>query len=414
MHIIDKTSTEKWYWGYAFQGAVVLGAAPILLPLIVAQAGGAGRAGLVVAAFYLGELLAPLWGGLTEKTRQYKLIYLSGFIMLALGMGLFTFAPSLIWWIILAFIQGSGAAASNTVAGMYIVEYKPKEEWDRRIGWLQTFYGTGQTLGLGLAALLQAKADWGMLFCGILMLPALWIGAKGLPPNKGGQKPDRVHFDHRKHKPARHGLSLLHHYHRPTLSAVKHLFREGRSRFGLFILCWFVVMFGTWMIYNLYPLIMNHVYHINAGLSSLYYAVGAGVGIGFYAWSGVLGQKIGDAWILTIGNIMTVVSIGGLALWAYLDTGHNALLVPLTFLLQPIAWSPLIVAATALTGGLATIPEGEAMGIFNATTALASVLSALAAGFLADHFGYALVVLLAAIICAGGLAIGLPILQFKD
>ena len=176
-----------------------------------------------------------------------------------------------------------------------------------------------------------------------------------------------------------------------------------------------VVMFGTWMIYNLYPLIMRHVYQYRCRLIvALLRHRSRGWASHFTPGPEFWDKKIGDAWVLTIGNIMTVVSIGGLALWAYLDTGHNALFVPITFLLQPIAWSPLIVAATALTGGLATMSEGEAMGIFNATTALASVVSALAAGFLADHYGYAPVVLLAAVICAVGLVIGLFILRFKD
>jgi hypothetical protein len=44
-----KRYSERWYTGYAFQGAVVLGIIPILLPLVVAKAGGAAQAGVVIA-----------------------------------------------------------------------------------------------------------------------------------------------------------------------------------------------------------------------------------------------------------------------------------------------------------------------------------------------------------------------------
>lgn len=53
---------------------------------------------------------------------------------------------------VLALLQGAGAGASNTVAAMYIIEFRPKDQWATRIGWLQTVYGTGQALGLAAVA----------------------------------------------------------------------------------------------------------------------------------------------------------------------------------------------------------------------------------------------------------------------
>ena len=59
---------EPWYLAYGLQGATVAGLAPILLPLAVSTQGSAAHVGLVMAAFNLGGLLAPLWGGLADGT----------------------------------------------------------------------------------------------------------------------------------------------------------------------------------------------------------------------------------------------------------------------------------------------------------------------------------------------------------
>jgi MFS family permease len=388
MEIIPKSSVEPWYWGYAFQGAVVLGTAPILIPIIVAKSGGAAHAGAVVAAFYLGQLTAPLWGMVADWTRLYRVFFLSGFVLLAIGLGVFAGTSALGLWFILAFIQGSGAAVSNTVAGMNIVEFKPREEWEPRIGWLQTMYGAGQTIGLALAALLQKWPEAGMVVSALLMAPGALLGNRDLP-QKALQKSKEVEsLNHRRLRLPRNILHGLHNYHRPSLKAVGHILQPWRSPFGLFLAGWFTVMFGTWTVYNLYPLVMKEVYGIGAGLSSLYYALAAGIGVYFYAASGSWGKRIGDINVYLIGIVMTLVSVGLLSILIFFGEGIDFWLAPASFIIMPVAWSPLIVAGLALTAQLTPFGQGEAMGAFTACTAIGSVLSALLAGALADKLGY--------------------------
>jgi MFS family permease len=158
---------------------------------------------------------------------------------------------------------------------------------------------------------------------------------------------------------------------------------------------------------------MRQAFGIGAGTSSLYYAVAATLGIFAYAPSGALGNRIGDDRVVLLGMLMTLASAAAMAFLAYVHTGANAWLVPLVFIWLPVAWSPLIVAGTALTAQLAqpqNVPEGEAVGLYNATTAVAFVLSALAAGVIADLTSYGIVLILAAAISAGGSLLILPIL----
>jgi len=82
-------------------------------------------------------------------------------------------------------------------------------------------------------------------------------------------------------------------------------------------------------------------------MSALYYALGAVIGIFAYMPSGTLGRKIGDGWVVIIGTVMTVVSVASMAALAYLQSSLNQWLVPLVYILIPIAWSPLIVGGTA-------------------------------------------------------------------
>ncbi len=405
MPFIPKSNTEPWYWGYAFQGAVVLGTAPILIPIIVAKGSGAAHAGAVVAAFYLGQLTAPLWGMLADRTKLHRVVFLGGFVMLALGLGLFALVSGLLAWSILAFVQGAGAGASNTVAGMNIVEFRPRAEWEPRIGWLQTMYGTGQAVGLLLAAVVQRAPALGMILSAALMAPGIFFGRVALPGDGSRTKQVGLALKHRRLRHPRTHLHLLHHFHRPSLAGLKHLLTPWRSNFGLFLASWFFVMFGSWMVYNLYPLVMHHVYGIDAGLSSLYYAIAAGIGIFAYAPSGTWGHRLGDNRIYLLGVGMTVLSVGLLTLFAFWSTPANWWLVPISFIILPVAWSPLIVSGTAITAALTPIEQGEAMGMFNATTAIGSVLSALAAGGLASKLGYASIPPVAGLFVAAGLGL---------
>ncbi len=409
-----KRYSERWYAGYAFQGAVVLGIVPILLPLVISKAGGAAQAGIVVAAFYVGQLLAPFLGAFTDRSGLHKTVFLSGFVMLAVGLALFPMASSLPFWLVLSMLQGAGSAASNTVSAMFIVEWKPKGEWDQRVGWLQTFYGTGQAVGLGLAALLQVNPEYGLVVAALLMVPGFIFGRMGLPAASDRTVQEPPELERRQHLAPRSPLPQTHHYERFSFGHLVELAKKAKTPYGIFIMSWFLIQFGTWIIYNLYPLFMKSAYSIGAGYSSVYYAFAAFLGIFAYAPSGKLGMKIGDGKVVMIGTIMTFISQLGLASLAYVDTGMNSWLAPVMFILQPIAWSPLIVAGTAYAAQLADMDEGPAVGIFNATTAIAAVLSAFAAGFLAETFGYASLPAIGTVLVLIGGIVLFPIMGGKE
>lgn len=413
---------ESWFWGYMFQGAVILGIVPIMLPIVVAQAVsntqlGNFHAGIVVAAFYLGQFPAPWLGSFSEKTGRFSLIYLLGYVFIAIGCLLFPLSHNLIFWIVLALFLGLGSGASNTLTAMYVVEFNSKDKWDTKIGWLQTIYGTGQAIGLLLVAMMQAHPLWALLVGGVLMLPGILLGRIGLPDDPikhSTEVPAKpIHSDYTEipHHLRQHGLHPF-----PLLGHYQHLVKVEASlffsRFGLYMLSWFCVMFGMWMVMNLLPLFFHDNYGISASLSSMYYGIFAVVGIFFYAPSGAWSRRFGSNRVLFAGIVMLVLSLVGLALLTEVSNSTwKYVLAPVAFFLIPVGWSPLIVAGTLLASEITTIGRGGGLGLFNAVTAIAAVLSAIAAGKLAAEYGYGMVSVVAAISSLLGLLLFLPLLK---
>lgn len=73
-------------------------------------------------------------------------------------------------------------------------------------------------------------------------------------------------------------------------------------------------------------------------------------------------------------------------------------LAALSFVVIVNTWPFLSVAATVLVASLTTIPEGEAMGIYNGFTAIMGTIGALLSGVLAAQFGYEMLPLGAAVV----------------
>jgi len=236
------------------------------------------------------------------------------------------------------------------------------------------------------------------------------LGRRGLPPSQEHQKPEKVEFSRRIHRPPRSAYSFLHHYEGTVSKNLKRVPHELRSTFSIYIAGWFFVMLPTWLVGALYPLLMKGAFNISYQMSSLYYALGATIGIFAYMPSGNLGKRIGDGWVVTIGTIMTLVSVAGLATLSHVHFSFNQWLVPLVYILIPIAWSPLIVGGNSWTAKLVTFEEGEALGIFNATTAVASVVSAFTAGLVAHKFGFSMVLTIGAVSSILALSCFIPLL----
>ncbi|MGD8623038.1 MAG: MFS transporter [Anaerolineae bacterium] len=396
--------TELWYLAYALQGATVAGLVPILLPLAVSRTGSAAHIGLIMAAVSLGGLTAPLWGGLADRYRLHRWLLAGGLLATAGGLMVFPFTTQPAAWFALALLQGIGAAAAATVANLFVVETHPKDEWDERIGWLQTFYGGGQVAGLLLAgAFSTAHLRTGLLVAaGLTALGALlgMVTAHTPPKPKGEPRPILLH-------PVRHGewsLSspqwLFYHL---TARTFKVMSTALRSPFGLFLLAWLLAFGGSAAVFSLYPVLMQQVFGVSPGASSSVFALAAGLGLLLYSPAGIWSDRWGPRRVLRAGFGLRLLAFSGLLGLGLVQFGGASWLASGAFVLVVLSWSLLTVSGTALTAKLSPVGEGEGMGIFNAMTAAAGVLGSALGGWAAGLWGYNA----AAVVALAGVAMGL-------
>jgi MFS transporter, DHA1 family, tetracycline resistance protein len=396
---------EPWYLVYALMGAVIAGLIPVILPLAAIKIGSVGQVGLIVAAVNLGGLTAPVWGWLADRYRLHRWLLVAGLLVSAVGSAMIALTALPRAWLGLSLLLGVGAASSATVANLFVIETHPRSEWDERIGWLQAFYGAGQVVGLFLAgALSQVSLRSGLVVSAGLMAVAALLGwlTTSLPPTPSGAKPVLLH-------PARHGdwvvLSPQRLFHHLDLHTIRLIGPSLRSPFGIFILAWLLATTGAAAVFSQYPLLMQQSFGITSGISSLAFALVAGVGLALYTPAGHWSEQHAPARVLRVGLGLRLLAFSALL---YLSLAHftsRSWLAILSFALVVLAWSLLIVGGTALAARLSPASEGEGLGVFNAATALANVFGAVAGGWVAGRWGYSFLSLWAVI----GISLGLVI-----
>jgi len=397
---------EPWYLAFALSGATTSGMSVILLPLAVNRTGGASHIGLVMAAFNLGGLTAPLWGSLVDRHHLHRWMLFCGLLVATIGLAGFPFTTNKSTYVGLALLQGIGAAAAATVANLFVVEGHPQAEWDARIGWLQTFYGGGQVAGLLLAgALSQVDVHAGLLVAAGLTLLAALLGWRTTSTPAAFHVPRPVLL-----YPGRHsewiGGSPQRFYHHLTPNAIRQLGLVFGSPFGIFIIVWLLTYAGSAAFFSFYPVLMNELYGVAPGLSSAGFAVAAGVGLTLYSPAGHWSDRFGPARVLKAALGVRLLAFLSLLAIGVAHIGQ-AWLALLSFLFIVLAWSLLSVSGTALTAQLSPVGEGEGMGIFNAATALAGTIGAVVGGWVSGHWGYNGAIVLAVVGVASGLVFAL-------
>jgi DHA1 family tetracycline resistance protein-like MFS transporter len=398
---------DSWYPANALLGAAAAGLIPILLPLFVAASAGSAEVGLVMAAFSLGGLSAPLWGALADRRRLHRPLLSGGLLALAAGAALMPLASSFPVWLVLAFLQSIGLAAASTVANLFVVEAHPRPEWDARIGWLQTFYGAGQVAGLLLAGALGPGRSRGGLWiagglCALAVVPIL-LAAPKLPGAALLRRPVLLH-------PARHAewppVSPQRMYHHLDLRAIRWLRSAVNARLIVFLFAWLVSFGGSAAFFALYPILMRQAYGLAPGLSAAGFAASAAAGLALYTPAGRWSARRGPEAVLRAGLAARLGAF--LALWGItrIPVRLRGLPAAACFLVVVLAWSALSVAGTARAAQLSSAAEGEGLGVFSAVTALAGVLGSAAGGWAAGRWGYQAV----PVVSLAGVAAGLLLL----
>ncbi len=397
--------TAPWYGAYAILGVVSAALIPVLFPLmIISVSNNIADVGWVMGCYNLGLLTSPLWGSLTDKKHLHRLLFFGGFVVLIAGLVLLPFGHSLLAWLVIAFVLGAGTASVATVATLFIVEFNPQNEWSSRIGWLQSYNGAGQTLGLLLSAYFSGNGifNLGMWLGAALLIPAVLIGHLGLPVKRAeGKKGRLIHFiDIRKvakfGKVELLGGGVIRHSHRLNLAALKSLEKLLPTDFGYFILSWFISSFGVAAFFAYFPIVMKSAYNVMPGLTSLIYAITGGIGIALYTGSTKLSSRLGVNKVFRLGIALRLIGFVLLLVLIYAKFNLAPVMACIAFAFIVLAWPIISVTGTTLTAELTPVSEGEAMGLFNASGAVATVAGTFAGGPLVNLMGYSAVSILGA------------------
>jgi len=398
---------QRWYLSYALLGLVIAGIAPIVLPLLAARSGGASAPGLVMAAFNLGMLVAPLWGALADRTGWHRPIYVLGLIVVAAATAAFGLRHGLGWLVGVALVIGLAASATATVANLFITERHPRQSWGARFGWLQTAYGGGQVVGLSLAGVFAVTRA--PLALALAALAAV-LGAamfRIVPGATHGRQPVAG-----RHQPRHGGLvlgSLMSHAHLPHLvrglRKLPQLVHAGPSPFLTFLTGWFLGNIGGAVVFSFYPLVMAHVFGLTAGTASWAFAGAAALGLSLYGPAGGAARRAGPASVYRSGMVLRLAALLFLGVVAFLHVGVRGWLAVGGFAVVVLAWSLLAVAGSDLAAETSSLPQGEAMGLYAAAGAVAAVVGSLLGGLVAVVAGYTGLVWVAAAFLAWALAL---------
>ena len=185
--------------------------------------------------------------------------------------------------------------------------------------------------------------------------------------------------------------------HRVTAAAVspcrpERLARAGTGTpfaLGLFLAVWVLAFGSVAAFFAPYPVLMQRVYGIGPGISAAGFAVAAGLGLALYSPAGRWSDRLGPARALQLGLVVRLLAFAGLPALGLLPLASRTWPALLGFAFVVLAWSLLSVSGTALAADLSPVGEGTGLGIFNAATAVAGVLGAVAGGWAAGRWAIA-------------------------
>jgi len=382
------------YVPFGLLNATIAGVLGIALPLFAREP---GRASLAGALLNLGLAVgAPVAGWLSARLSRVRVLAGS---LLGAGLAVLAVAlPQPVIFLTATLAVGLCASVGLTLATLFVMGWYPKARWDAQIGWLQTWMGAGQVLGLLAASVVTGRRELAALGAGLLFVAAAW-SSRLPPPAAMGEELRPGHVPRQSPRTEVVGVLTLHHLAAFSPRAWPVL----RQRAVLvFLVPWSLAQLGTAPLFALYPLLLRARFDLPTSVAAGLFALAALIGALLYEPAGALTVRYGAPRVLVAGCAARALA---LALVAGAILLRAAPVMASGFVLVVITWSFLAVAGNARVADLA--PPGSAGAEFGAVAAaatLAKVVGNLLAGTLVAGLGYG------ALVGAGAALLGLATL----
>ena len=379
--------TEAWFGCYFLIGLAQNGMAPILLPL--ASRGGADS-GLSYAAFALTGLTAPVLGGWADREGRHRDLLVWGAAIAAAFFLPLCFLSNGPVFIMLAAGAGLGITAATTAGNVLAIAGLGEDVWNERIALLQRVVSTGQVLGLLLAGVMAAQhiqLAFALLFLALFGAAVLAIAfapvstiraahAKPLASPPVGGEAGAAGIQQNSHHSSFGQLAVF------ASVISRHL--------AQFLLVWLISYTAMNGVAVLFPVVMTQHYGMSPILPALAYALGICASLLVYRRVSRLTTKRGAGNIMLAGLAARLILFGALALLSLLHAHWAGFAILFIFAVIQFVWPLLAVSTIAMSVSLARQARGESIGLFNATSSMASSAGAALGGMIFGLYGFSM------------------------
>jgi MFS family permease len=378
-------------------GFTVYGGVLFLIPLHVLDQGGTpGDTGAVVALIGLLGLVGPFVGGVADRFRAYRSLHILALVLVALGALVFAYADSDLEWLVAAGLVGLGTSGTLVMNTTFVVGSGLDHETQaKKLALLQLSLPAGQVLGLAVVALL-ATVGLGIAWIFVVMAGAALVFAvlmsflNAAPARRLRPVPSRM--DLVDEQAVRSRVSL-----RTVLI----------SQFGLALALTFLLMLSSEGIESQYATYMESVFRIDPEQSAGALSVIMLASIPLYLvagrWTARSGPKVP---FVAAGAVRALAGFGLLMLpgsAGWLALGFYALIM--------FALPFFELTAAILASKTSPIGQGAGQGGSMAAYALGAIVGAILAGWLAEHYGFASLAVIAVVAAGTATVLGLVFLK---
>ncbi len=374
---------EPWFLAYTCLGIVQGGMLPLLLPLSSASS---IEAGTIVGVMNLAGLTSPLLGHFADRRRRHHHVLLVGMMVTLVALLVMPLQLAFPLKVLAAAVLGIGFAAANTVANMFIVEVRPQHEWDARIGALQALTGMGQVGGLLIAGIIGGRFALAFGVAAALIataIPIAWLTLRGVHvpipraaatahPPLGGEE---------------WGGAMQRQFHIPTWQGLKEQLHRFEPPFIRLQIFWFVAFVMIGAVMSMFPLALVRTFGVPEAMPATAYAFAAAASLLIYPTAVRVARARGAHLLLRSALAVRAVAISFVAV-AFMSEATGPVLPLAGFIVLVLTWPLLGVSGTVLSAELAPSEKGEALGLFNALSSLASAVGAFSGGLALELGGY--------------------------